>query len=69
MSSIGTLELIFIASFGLLGLWICSLLHCITNRYLSGTNRIIGIVLIVVLGILGSLIYCLFLPRERELQR
>lgn len=69
MSSIGLPELIVIALvLGIFGLWIWSLIHCITNRFLSDTNRIIGIVLIVVLGILGSLIY-LFLPKEREPQR
>ena len=45
------------------GVWIWSLIHCIRNPRLSDTNRIIGIVLIVVLGIVGSLIY-LFLPRD-----
>ncbi len=45
------------------GLWLWSLIHCIKNKQLSDNNRIIGIVLIVLLGLLGSLIY-LFLPRE-----
>ena len=67
--SIGAPELIIIAfALGILGLWIWSLIHCITNRYLSDTNRIIGIVLIVVLGVLGSLVY-LFLPKESAPQR
>ena len=48
-----------------LGLWVWSLIHCIQNKKLSESNRIIGIVLIVVLGLLGSFIY-LFLPRERQ---
>ena len=47
----------------LFGLWLWSLIHCCVNKQLSDTNRIIGIVLIVVLGIIGSLVY-LFLPRE-----
>ena len=51
--------------FVFLGLWVWSLIHCIQNKKLSDSNRIIGIVLIVVLGILGSFIY-LFLPRERQ---
>jgi len=38
-----------------LALWIWSLIHCIQNRFLSDNNRIIGIILIVLLGILGSL--------------
>ncbi len=49
-------------------LWVWSLIHCIRNRYLNDTNRLIGILLIVLLGIIGSLIY-LFLPRESEPQR
>ena len=47
----------------LLGLWIWSLLHCIRNKDLSDTNRIIGILLIVFLFVIGSLVY-LFIPRE-----
>ncbi len=47
-----------------LGLWIWSLIHCIMNKKLTDTNRIIGIVLIVVLQLLGSFIY-LFLPRNK----
>ena len=54
--------LIALVSFGL---WVWSLIHCIKNKQLSDNNRIIGIILIVVLGILGSLIY-LFLPKETE---
>lgn len=50
------------------GLWLWSLISCIRNRYLSDTNRLIGIILIVVLSLLGSLIY-LFLPKEKEPQR
>lgn len=45
-------------------LWVWSLIHCITNKELSDTNRIIGVVLIIILGMLGSLIY-LFIPRYR----
>jgi uncharacterized BrkB/YihY/UPF0761 family membrane protein len=50
------------------GLWLWSIIHCVTNKRLTDTNRIIGIVLIVVLGLLGSLIY-LFLPREEAAAR
>ncbi len=39
------------------GLWVWSLIHCINNKRLTDTNRIIGIVLIVVLGIIGSIVY------------
>ncbi|MCH7227347.1 hypothetical protein [Haloferula sp. A504] len=53
---------------GLVGLWVWSLIHCIRNRMLSDSNRIIGIVLIVVLGVIGSAVY-LALPRENEPQR
>ena len=57
--------LIFAAiGIGTLVLWIWSIIHCVNNKELSDTNRIIGIVLIVVLGLLGSLIY-LFLPRDQ----
>ena len=45
------------------GLWLWSLIHCVMNKRLSDTMRIIGIILIVILGLLGSIIY-LFLPRE-----
>ena len=56
--------LLFLAlSVGILGLWICSLIHCVQNRYLNDSNRVIGIVLIAVLGIVGSFVY-IFLPRE-----
>ena len=44
-------------------IWLWSLIHCATNRRLSDTNRLIGILLIIFLGPLGSLVY-LFLPRE-----
>ena len=43
--------------------WLYSLVHCVRNKKLSDTNRIIGIILILLLTIVGSLIY-LFLPRE-----
>jgi len=51
---------------GFLALWLWSLIHSINNKALTDTNRIIGIVLIVVLGFLGSLIY-LFLPRDKKI--
>lgn len=67
MSALGYPELIMICMIfafpALIGLWIWSLVHCITNKSLSDTNRTIGIILIAVLNLLGSLIY-LFLPRE-----
>jgi Phospholipase_D-nuclease N-terminal len=50
------------------GVWLWSLIHCISNRRLTDTNRLIGILLIILLGIVGSLVY-LFLPREQNLQR
>ncbi|MCK4543042.1 MAG: PLDc N-terminal domain-containing protein [Spirochaetales bacterium] len=43
--------------------WIWSLIHCIRNPRLSYNMRIIGVIIIVVLGIIGSIIY-LFLPRD-----
>ncbi len=61
----GGQELILIVLIlGILGLWLWSLIHCIQNKRLSDTNRIIGIILIVVLGLIGSLVY-LFLPKEQ----
>ena len=63
--SFGGQELILIVlALGIIGIWLWSLIHCIQNKQLSDTNRIIGIVLIVVLGLIGSLVY-LFLPKER----
>lgn len=57
---------VFLALIGIMcfGLWLWSLIHCVGNRRLSDTNRIIGIILIVSLSLLGSLIY-LFLPRDQ----
>jgi ABC-type transport system involved in cytochrome c biogenesis permease subunit len=64
----GVLGVILLVGVVFFGLWIWSLIHCITNKQLSDNNRIIGIILIVVLGLLGSLVY-LFLPRERVAAR
>lgn len=50
------------------GLWIWSLIHCITNKRLSDSNRTLGIILIAVLGLLGSLIY-LFMPQNPSRSR
>ena len=47
-------------------LWVWSLIHCISNQNLSDNNRIIGILLIVLLGIVGSFAY-LFLPQKRPM--
>ena len=60
--------LFVIISLAILAVWIWSLVHCIQNRYLSDNNRVIGIVLIALLGILGSIVY-IFLPRESTPQR
>ena len=56
------IALILILGLAACGLWLWSLIHCITNKRLSDANRIVGIVCILLLGFLGSLIY-LFLPR------
>ena len=48
-----------------LGLWLWSLIHCINNKKISRNIRRLGIVLIVVLGIFGSIIY-LFLSRSNK---
>lgn len=42
--------------------WLISLIHCVSNKQLSDTNRVVGILLIVFLGILGSIAY-IVLPR------
>jgi hypothetical protein len=66
---IGGLILVFLLlGVALLGVWIWALIHCINNRRLTDTNRIIGILLIILLGHIGCLVY-LFLPRENGLQR
>lgn len=69
-SSFPIVFLIIIGLFGLItfALWIWSLIHCIQNKFLSDNNRIVGIILIVVLGIIGSVVY-IFLPRESTPQR
>ena len=70
-SSVGFPALFLV--FGIIGvasfiLWLWSLIHCINNRYLSDQNSLIGSLLIVLAGIIGSLVY-LFLPRESTPQR
>ena len=57
-----------IASLAIFAVWVWSLIHCIKNRYLSDNNRIVGIILIALLGIIGSIVY-VFLPREATPQR
>ncbi len=62
----GIQELIVI--FMILLIWVATIwgiVHCVRNKRLSDTNRVIGIVVIAVLGPLGILIY-LFLPREKS---
>jgi hypothetical protein len=61
----GTLAALVLISVVLGGLWLWSLIHCVLNKRLEDNTRLIGILLIVLLGILGSLIY-LFLPRRPE---
>ena len=60
--------LVGIVAIATMALWLWSLIHCVQNRFLSDNNRLIAIILIVVLGIVGSFVY-LFLPRESEPQR
>ncbi len=64
----GMVLLVFALAAAIFGVWLWSLIHCIRNRYLSDSNRLIGILLIVLLGIIGSIIYP-FLPREGTPQR
>jgi hypothetical protein len=63
----GLIVFFLLIGLALLGIWIWALIHCINNRRLTDTNRLIGILLIILLGHLGCLIY-LFLPRESHLQ-
>ena len=66
MLVIGGPELATILVFLLIpAVWLYSLVHCVRNKKLSDTNRVIGIVLILLLTIIGSIIY-LFLPREKD---
>jgi|GEM_PF-6580451 len=62
------LPIVLLFGVAVFGLWLWSLIHCVQNRYLNDNNRLIGILLIVLLGLLGSLVY-LFLPRENQAQR
>jgi hypothetical protein len=55
--------LLILTGLAVFGIWLWSLIHCMTSRRLSDTNRLIGILIILLLGPLGSLVY-LFLPRE-----
>lgn len=63
MQEIIVIGLIIVLLLGTTAVWVWSIVHCAKNQRLSDNNRIIGIILIVVLGLLGSLVY-LFLPRE-----
>lgn len=61
----GGQELILVALILVLpGFWLWSLIHCIQNKRLSDTNRIIGIGLIIFLNLIGSFVY-LFFPKEQ----
>ena len=63
---IGGPEIVILSiSSTIVGLWLWSLIHCITNKNLTSTMKIIGVILIVALSLLGSLIY-LGLPREEQ---
>jgi len=59
----GILVIVCLLGLAVTGLWLWSLIHCINNRRLSDSNRTLGIILIVILGLIGSLIY-LGLPRQ-----
>jgi len=60
-----TLILFVFIGIAIAALWLWSLIHCIKNEKLTDTNRIIGIVIILVLGPVGSLVY-LFLPKDQN---
>lgn len=59
----GAFLALMLVGLAMTGVWIWSLVHCATNKRLSDSNRTVGIIVIAILGLLGSLIY-LFLPRE-----
>lgn len=64
MNSLGGPELVMILVSLLVAIpWIGSLIHCLRNKKLSDLMRVVGVMLIVFLGVVGSVIY-LFLPRE-----
>ncbi|MGJ8696968.1 MAG: hypothetical protein ACSHYF_11665 [Verrucomicrobiaceae bacterium] len=54
---------LLILSLSLVILWLWSLFHCLVNKRINSTMKIIGIFLIVSLAHLGSVIY-LLLPRD-----
>ncbi len=73
MDSSAAFSTFLILIFGVIGvvsfiIWIWSLIHCINNRHLTDQNRLIGILVIVLLGVIGSIVY-LFLPHESQPQR
>ena len=63
----GILELLIIL-IGLVnfGVMIWGIIDCIRNKVISDTNRIISIILIVCLGMIGVIIYGVFLRNQRE---
>ena len=59
---IGTTELFILP---IIALWLWSLIHCVMNKNIDNTIKIIGVILILALNILGSIIY-LILPRVKK---
>lgn len=62
----GIFGFFFLIGIGSTILWLWSLIHCIRNRNLKENDRIIGVIVILTLGLIGSLIY-LFIPRQQPL--
>lgn len=68
LALIGTSELLFIAYLlflipfvlGCFALWAGSLVHCIRNRRLSDSSRIIWAVVICVTHVIGAVLYLIF---------
>ena len=46
-------------------LWVCALVHMLTNRTLEGADRIVWTIVIVFLNVLGAVLYFLVSPRSR----
>ncbi len=62
--NLGLFEILVIVLFAAIGLssLVC-IIHCIRNKRLSDSTRLVGVVLIAALGPIGAIVY-LFLPRE-----
>ncbi len=58
-----------IIAVGIFLIWILSIVSCLRNAALSDMNRLIYIVLIIFLGVIGSLIYYAVAPKRISVSR